>query len=628
MKQRLKGSFAAWGHRLRLLRRGWGLVHRTEPWFLPIAALLGLVKPLGPYVGLYASARILNELLGARRIPVLTGLVLFSIGLSFLLYLLSAWLQSRCYAMSFHSVHHLYQLTGKRFCDMDYDQVNDPSIRAMLGSIQEGWRVNNGGLPMLFYRMPDFFEGFFGVLLSILLLRGMVAPAASILSRLASPWLDAAMVLMMVGLVAALVVMGKKAMIEYTRQNAKMTNPRAFLEHIARYVNVNRAGKDIRIYDQASSIEEMMRETFYASDLMLTTIGKLNINHAAQTAGERLLAGVLYAILGLRALAGMYTAGNVLQYAGALLGLFRYIGDTTVTATALWENIPMLERLYAFLDLPSHRHRGTLNTEKRDDNEYEIEFHHVSFRYPGASDYALKDVNLKFAVGRRLAMVGRNGSGKTTVIKLLCRLYEPTEGFITLNGIDIQKYDDTQYMALFSVVFQDYKLLSLTLRENLGAGAAVSEGRMLDALEKAGFSSRLKTLPQGLDTYLYKSYDEGGVELSGGEAQKIALARALCKDSPFIILDEPTAALDPVAEYEIYRHFDSIVQDRTTVFISHRLSSCRFCDDIAVFDCGQLVQRGSHDGLVSDAAGPYYRLWHAQAQYYENAKGDLVSENT
>jgi ATP-binding cassette subfamily B protein len=204
------------------------------------------------------------------------------------------------------------------------------------------------------------------------------------------------------------------------------------------------------------------------------------------------------------------------------------------------------------------------------------------------------------------------------MIKLLCRLYDPTEGEITLNGIDIKKYEYAEYLNIFSVVFQDFKLFSFPLGQNVAASVEYDNTQAEKCLEMAGFKDRYKEMQKGLDTPMYKDFDEDGVEISGGEAQKIALARALYKNAPFIILDEPTAALDPIAEFEIYTKFNEIVGDKTTIYISHRLSSCRFCDDIAVFHEGQLIQRGNHDTLIADTSGKYNELWNAQAQYYIN----------
>ena len=188
-------------------------------------------------------------------------------------------------------------------------------------------------------------------------------------------------------------------------------------------------------------------------------------------------------------------------------------------------------------------------------------------------------MNLRFSVGSRLAVVGMNGSGKTTFIKLLCRLYDPEEGEILLNGIDIRKYRYDDYIRLFSVVFQDFQLMALPIDQNVAGSASVDAGRAMDCLTRAGFSDRLAAMPKGTATWLYKDLDENGVEISGGEAQKIAIARALYKNAPFIILDEPTAALDPIAEADIYSRFNDIAGDKTAVYISHRLSSCRFCDE-------------------------------------------------
>ncbi|MBR4336285.1 MAG: ABC transporter ATP-binding protein, partial [Clostridia bacterium] len=284
-------------------------------------------------------------------------------------------------------------------------------------------------------------------------------------------------------------------------------------------------------------------------------------------------------------------------------------------------NTPFIRDYLAYFDIPVKMYQGTIPVEKRyfcegGDNDYEIEFQNVSFRYPGSDSYALKNVSIKYKIGEKLAIVGMNGSGKTTFIKLLCRLYDPTEGVILLNGINIQKYNSLEYLSILSVVFQDYKLFSFSLAANVAASSEYDETAVVESLEKAGFGERLKTMPNGIETVLYKDFEQSGTEISGGEGQKIAIARAIYKNAPFVILDEPTAALDPIAEYEVYSKFNEIVGDRTAIYISHRLSSCRFCDRIAVFDDGQIVQLGTHETLVADETGKYYQLWSAQAQYY------------
>jgi ATP-binding cassette subfamily B protein len=242
-------------------------------------------------------------------------------------------------------------------------------------------------------------------------------------------------------------------------------------------------------------------------------------------------------------------------------------------------------------------YQGSLTTEKRADRQYEVEFRDVSFRYPGSEIWALRHVNMKFQVGRRLAIVGENGSGKTTFIKLLCRLYDPQEGQILLNGIDIRKYRYDDYMNIFSIVLHDFQLLYQPLGANMAGRMDYDRERARNALRDAGFPD------WDLDTVIYKDLGENGITVSGGEAQKIAITRPLYKDAPFIILDEPTAALDPIAEAEIYSKFNDITGDKTAIYISHQFSSCKFCNEIAVFHEGSVIQQGSHDALLCDTNG-------------------------
>ncbi|MEG0895514.1 MAG: ABC transporter ATP-binding protein, partial [Oscillospiraceae bacterium] len=314
---------------------------------------------------------------------------------------------------------------------------------------------------------------------------------------------------------------------------------------------------------------------------------------------------------------GAFGIGDIVLYVGAITQFGGGISRLFTNIGALINNSVYVDYMFETLDIENKKYQGTLSVEKRDDIEYQIEFKNVSFKYPNCEEYSLKNVNLKLNIGQKVAVVGQNGSGKTTMIKLLCRLYDPTEGVITLNGVDIKKYNYDEYMDIFSVVFQDFALFPFTLEQNVATSMTVDEEKVVDCLEKVGFAERLQAMPDGLKTYLYKTFEKSGVDISGGEAQKIALARALYKSSPFIVLDEPTAALDPIAEAEIYSHFNEIVGNKTAIYISHRLSSCRFCNDIMVFDEGQLIERGSHEDLLKNEQSKYYQLWNAQAQYYD-----------
>ena len=344
--------------------------------------------------------------------------------------------------------------------------------------------------------------------------------------------------------------------------------------------------------------------------------GKLGVYSSLGVCITTLTTGMIYLFTCLKALGGAFDVGSCTQYIGAATAMVANVFALTDMVGVLKTNTSYLEKTFAFLDIPNTMYQGSLTTEKRSDRRYDVEFKDVSFRYPGSDIWALRHVNIRFKVGRRLAIVGENGSGKTTFIKLLCRLYDPQEGQILLNGIDVRKYRYDDYMRIFSVVFQDFQLICQPLGNNVAGSMVYDHTRAKRALIDAGFGDRLATMEKGLDTVLYKNLSDDGVEVSGGEAQKIAIARALYKDAPFIILDEPTAALDPIAEAEIYSKFDEIAGDKTAIYISHRLSSCKFCDEIAVFHEGEIIQQGSHAELLADWGGKYYALWNAQAQYY------------
>ena len=256
---------------------------------------------------------------------------------------------------------------------------------------------------------------------------------------------------------------------------------------------------------------------------------------------------------------GLFPVGAVIKYVGYLDKFIGNINWLLECFSSISENRPFLETYLKFFDIKNDMYQGSLSVEKRSDKRFDVEFKNVSFKYPESDKYALKNINFKFKVGGRLAVVGMNGSGKTTLIKLLCRLYDPTEGEIIMNDFNIRKYDYRQYLDVFSVVFQDYNLLSFTLGQNVAARDKYDADKAEKYLYEVGFGERYDGLEKKLETPLYKNFDSDGVNISGGEAQKIALARALYKDAPFIILDEPTAALDPLAESEIYSRFNEIV---------------------------------------------------------------------
>jgi ATP-binding cassette subfamily B protein len=394
--------------------------------------------------------------------------------------------------------------------------------------------------------------------------------------------------------------------------------------YINEYLDDSKAGKDIRIYDQGKIIEKASSSMFSQYNKIIRAYNKSIWGYKGNNAIILVLVtGVSYAYIGLKAMSGALGVGSMVEFSGIISKFMNEFIRVTTLATEIISNNRYLEDFFEYLDLQVEMKQGNELTKKN--VVPEIVFKDVCFRYPNTSSSALEHIDLCIRPGERVAIVGMNGSGKTTMIKLLCRLYDPTEGQISLQGIDAKDYNYSSYMDLFSVVFQDFKLLSLPVANNVSADKFFDEKEVRKCLKEAGVEERINALSKDIETFVYKDFEKSGVEISGGEAQKIAIARALYKSAPIIILDEPTAALDPIAESEIYERLNDIVKDKTAIFISHRLSSCRFCDRILVFDKGRLIQDGTHELLLTEPNGKYAKMWNVQAQYYIDTSAEILN---
>lgn len=372
--------------------------------------------------------------------------------------------------------------------------------------------------------------------------------------------------------------------------------------------------KDIFMYRAKKMIQKTVDTEREGVRKNVFTIARIN---GAGGLGTGMIQGILlcvsyYCVLAL-AIAGTITVGMVLRYAQAIFQACMSVSASIRLAGEFRTDVGRIASTLEYLNLEAEKTKGDSFTEM---TKGVIEFRNVSFRYPGTKELVLDHVSLKIEPSEKIAVVGKNGSGKTTLVKLLCRLYEPEEGEILWNGKNIREYDLREWQKIFAIVFQDYSLLSLTLGQNVAASEQYEAERAKEVLQLAGFGERLNKLKKGLETVVYPEYEQDGVSFSGGEEQKIAIARAIYKGGQICILDEPTAALDPVSESRVYESFDEIVKGKTAVYISHRLSSCKFSDRIFVLDNGKIAESGTHEALLSQN-GLYAQLWQAQAQYYK-----------
>jgi ATP-binding cassette subfamily C protein len=354
-----------------------------------------------------------------------------------------------------------------------------------------------------------------------------------------------------------------------------------------------------------------------------------------------IIEGFLYVWLIWRFLARGISMGDFVMYGVAVRSFCSTMRNLVNSVANLLKQNSLVSDFRSFLDYPDadcaaqeFKPFEGLNSEFEESNSDgliwgsrlsrppRLEVEGLCFRYPGQETDALRDINVKIEPGERLAIVGLNGAGKTTFVKLLTRLYEPRAGRVLVDGRSARDYSREEYYSLFSPVFQDIHCFAFSLAENvaLAPKGEFDRDRVMDCLERAGLGDKVRSLPQGIDQILLRQLELDGIELSGGECQKLALARALYKDAPVLILDEPTAALDALAEERTYLQFDELSRGKTAIYISHRLASTRFCDRILVFDGGRISEMGSHGELLA-AGGGYARLFELQAQYYQEDAG-------
>ncbi len=603
------------------VRKVLALVRMLQPGYLTLLVITKIIAAAYPFVYILFSSMILDLLVERASYGQIMEVVLWLSGISGAL-VLSRWGLEMAVDVKKRVLEHRVNLMMcEKSFSIDYEILDSNETMDIRQKAYDGVR-SSGSIVSFCETLAGALEQLCGIVYSLVLLVSLFlpggAPARGWLAGLLDRWYGAVFLLvaMALSMWANTSVNRQVGRLQQEGFEANVQNNRRI--NYFQYLTMEYSqGKYIRLYRMQNMILREIRKNIDAMEKVSKNIAARSRRLKWLTAASALglqLASYLY--VGLKAIYGLISLGSVLRYVSAYQNLCQGVGSIFDLFVKMEVRSRYLAYFYDYLSIPNRRYEGTLPIEKRDDNEYEIEFKDVSFHYPNSRQMVLSHVNEKIRLGSRMAVVGRNGAGKSTFIKLLCRLYEPTEGEILLNGVNIQYYDYNEYSKLFAVVFQDFRLFSFSIAENVAASRQYNEERVLECIEKAGFADRLRKLPEGIHTNIYQ-LEENGAEISGGEAQKLAIARALYKDAPWVILDEPTSALDPVAEFEIYRHFDELVRDRTAIYISHRMSSCRFCDMIYVFDGGRIVQKGSHEALLLEEGSLYSRLWNAQARYYQ-----------
>ncbi len=592
-------------------------MQRLEKRLIPACLIVAVIGAVSPFVNIKATSVIIDQLDSDAGMKQLMFYIAAAVIINFVLFFLNSFLGDMFYMYRSMLYNRELQAVASKLYSVEFKKTENALFKELLHKHSEAQNRVFSAFSQFSWMLRDFVSGFLTLIISLVFIFplfkiGLTKTGESFFEKpvfLLS--IFAAIAVMAAIILVVALKMNKQwflASDEYSRLDRLFY---FFLEKFKDY----KTGKDFRLYREQELIEKI------AADSLLNdgekVLKKASVNSAKSSSFVALLGSLvgfgIYLFIGIKGLLGSFSIGSLVLYCGSFMQVISGIMKMAATFGKTAEMVPLVNYYFEIINTEDDIRYGEKTVDS--ENGIDIEFQNVSFTYPGSDKKALDKVSLTIKNGEHLAVVGRNGSGKTTFIKLLCRLYDPDEGEILINGENIRRYSKESLLKLFSPVFQDFAVFAFSVSENLSASGEYDSEKLERALREADIFERVEKMPQKEKTCLFKSLDKNGVDVSGGEQQKIALARALYKDSPVVVLDEPTAALDPIAENEIYSRFNSFTKDKTAIYISHRLSSCVFCDRVAVFDKAKLIETGAHKELL-EKGGKYAALWNAQAQYY------------
>lgn len=487
--------------------------------------------------------------------------------------------------------------------NVDFECTEDPKALNQLNKAKEGMSWYSGNV-------CGILNEFFNIITNIVVLVGVIAVIFT-----TSPWIIPIEIIS-VGLIS---VFNKKIKQIELKSFQNLSKSNRIFGYLLFHISDFNFGKDIRLYNSSDLFDK--KTQLYLNQQIDTWINQAEGTKKQQYSINIIDAisnGITYCYIGLQAIKRVISIGDFSMAISATSSFTQCCQNIVNAYQEILKRSNYANEYVKFMEYPEVVSKGTKAVLPGKDHV--IEFKNVSFKYPRSENYILKKVNITIPVGQHLAVVGLNGAGKTTFIKLLCRLYDVNEGEILIDGINIKEYSDEEYRKLFAVLFQDFKLFAFSIKENIAFDSDADDNVIDNTLKLAGLYEDVEKLPGKSGTNLYKSFDEHGTDLSGGQKQKTAIARVLYKDAPIVIMDEPTAALDPLAEAEIYEDFNKMVGGKTAIYISHRLSSCKFCDKIAVFSENGIKEYGTHEELMKLQDGVYRNMFTTQAKQYARRK--------
>ncbi|MDO4298642.1 MAG: ABC transporter ATP-binding protein [Lachnospiraceae bacterium] len=600
------------------LNRMFRCLFNMVPRLFILAVAIAVFEAVLPYVNVIAVQLIIDGLMEQRTAATIVNIIIITIAVHVLFRMILGEFRKKREISEMELGLKFQKYLSTHEMRLSFADIESTRVQELKRNIEQA-RMRNGGVEKVVYDFEIAVKN-----IASLLTAGIVFARIFVgqhRENKMSFWtsLFPIVILIMVVIVCTVITLNLQSkqniLIAELNDKANQANGSAFsyMQFISNY----HFGKEIRIFDLGDYLCDFF-DKLWTSSTGYTIIQKLGREKAKIPCITVLCNEILNIFIYILAIGKAYakeiTVGNVVVYISSIQA---FLQSVVLLIGASGEIIGTGIFLQPFLDLIDIEEEILVSDtrEKMPSGFHELSFEHVCFKYPGQEYWVLEDVNFTLKVNQKMALVGENGAGKSTLIKLICRFYEPNQGCIKINGVDVRRYDKKQYWDMISAVFQDFSLPALTLGNIISGKDDFDKEKEMDIFRKVGMEKWMEKLNISFDQYLYNDFSDSGVEISGGESQKLAIARAVYKEAPFIILDEPTSALDPISEAAVFDDFHQICKEKTCIFISHRLYSCKLCDFILVLHKGKVVQQGTHEELLS-YAGEYKELWNSQAGLY------------
>lgn len=570
------------------------LMWQTSPKFICAKFAIVLVNTISPFIMIIFPKLIIDSIIGGGdwistfHLIAIMGIVLL------ITTLLSTFLSATAQKYGDTIQYDLVRIYGKKVMSLNYEDLENPAVLDMFEKSKSG------------FNMYDFFDKIVAVITNVLSFIGYAAILFTY-SRL--------MLIIVVAVVVINLICNAKKNKYYYKAGEDAAPMNRKFAYLAGLMYGFDYAKEIKVGGLSDYITDKYDDNIVGFKKIFRTLYR----HVFLLSGVSSLTSViqtftLYSVVAYSAIQKTISIGDFTMYISSISAASGCLLTIVSAMIDISKNTKYATDMRLFFEMERKTEMGGILPD-RSANNVDIEFRNVSFKYPRTDRYVLRHISFTVHSGEKISIVGKNGSGKTTLIKLLLRLYEPTEGEILVGGKNITDYDYKAYLSLFAPVLQDYKIFAFSCKENIELNLEDNEERLMRAIHDSDLDEKISSLPNGVLTPVYKQFDENGVEFSGGENQKLAIARAIYKDAPIILLDEPTANLDPLAEYDIYTMIYHMLGNKTSFFVSHRLASGRFCDRIFVVDGGEIIADGPHDSIVKSCE-LYREMFEKQAQFY------------